>query len=155
MEPTAIGLKLASSVIGPLVKKFFVADAPGAGLVDNPIRLGGYVSFKGEKRTRLTHLSLDPASFEALPAGLVLENLTFLTLNSHRPAHPAMLERLPGLVPRLGSLNLRGNLSAGGRLDITALAALPGLREVTLDVPRARLRGATALPTSVRVETDG
>ncbi|CAM5629195.1 ATP-binding protein [Streptomyces avidinii] len=51
MEPTAIGLRLASAVIGPLVKKFFVADSPGAGLVDRPVRLSGYVSFKGEKRT--------------------------------------------------------------------------------------------------------
>ncbi|MFD5145995.1 NACHT domain-containing protein [Streptomyces sp. NPDC058401] len=51
MEPTAIGLKLAAAVIGPLVRKFFVADAPGAGLVDKPVRLSGYVSFRGEKRT--------------------------------------------------------------------------------------------------------
>ncbi|WP_405487168.1 NACHT domain-containing protein [Streptomyces sp. NBC_00096] len=51
MEPTAIGLRLASAVVGPLVRKFFVAEAPGAGLVDKPVRLSGYVSFKGEKRT--------------------------------------------------------------------------------------------------------
>ena len=50
MEPTAIGTRLASAVIGPLVKKLFVTEGPGAGLVDKPIRISSYVSFKGEKR---------------------------------------------------------------------------------------------------------
>ncbi|MFD4522760.1 NACHT domain-containing protein [Streptomyces sp. NPDC058470] len=51
MEPTAIGTRLASAVIGPLVKKLFITGGPGAGLVDKPIRISSYVSFKGEKRT--------------------------------------------------------------------------------------------------------
>ncbi|MGW0883007.1 NACHT domain-containing protein [Streptomyces sp. NPDC002671] len=51
MEPTVLGSKLASSLIGPLVKKLFVADGPGAGLVDKPVRLSALVSFRGEKRT--------------------------------------------------------------------------------------------------------
>ncbi|MGW4565495.1 NACHT domain-containing protein [Streptomyces sp. NPDC004561] len=50
MEPTVLGSKLASSVIGPLVKKLFVQDGPGAGLVDKPVRLSALVSFRGEKR---------------------------------------------------------------------------------------------------------
>ncbi|MFF4832768.1 NACHT domain-containing protein [Streptomyces sp. NPDC001315] len=50
MEPTVLGGKLASSLIAPLVKKLFVADGPGAGLVDKPVRLSQLVSFRGEKR---------------------------------------------------------------------------------------------------------
>ncbi|WP_225837623.1 NACHT domain-containing NTPase [Streptomyces sp. NK08204] len=51
MEPTVLGSKLASGLIGPLVKKLFVPDGPGAGLVDKPVRLSALVSFRGEKRT--------------------------------------------------------------------------------------------------------
>nr|WSY57829.1 NACHT domain-containing protein [Streptomyces sp. NBC_00886] len=51
MEPAAVGVKLASSVVTPLVRKLFVAEGPGAGLVDKPVRISGYVSFKGEKHT--------------------------------------------------------------------------------------------------------
>ncbi|MEU6139877.1 NACHT domain-containing protein [Streptomyces sp. NPDC047081] len=51
MEPAVLGGKLASSVVGPLVKKLFVTDGPGAGLVDKPVRLKDLVSFRGEKRT--------------------------------------------------------------------------------------------------------
>ncbi|MFF4307746.1 NACHT domain-containing protein [Streptomyces sp. NPDC001601] len=50
MEPTVLGGKLASSLVSQLVKKLFVADGPGAGLVDRPVRLGDLVSFRGEKR---------------------------------------------------------------------------------------------------------
>ncbi|MFJ9082374.1 NACHT domain-containing protein [Streptomyces sp. NPDC102384] len=51
MEPAVIGVKLASSAVAPLVKKLFVAEGPGAGLVDRPVRISGFLSFKGEKRT--------------------------------------------------------------------------------------------------------
>ncbi|MCZ1001303.1 NACHT domain-containing protein [Streptomyces mirabilis] len=51
MEPAAVGAKLASSVVAPLVRKLFVADGPGAGLVEKPLRISGFVSFRGEKRT--------------------------------------------------------------------------------------------------------
>jgi hypothetical protein len=51
MEPAVLGGKLASSLIGPLVRKLFVADGPGAGLVDRPVRLRALVSFRGEQRT--------------------------------------------------------------------------------------------------------
>ncbi|MET9387160.1 NACHT domain-containing protein [Streptomyces sp. NPDC002928] len=50
MEPTVLGSKLASSLISPLLKKLFVADGPGAGLVDRPVRLKELVSFRGEKQ---------------------------------------------------------------------------------------------------------
>ncbi|MFF4259451.1 NACHT domain-containing protein [Streptomyces sp. NPDC001663] len=51
MDPSVLGTKLASSLVGPLVKKLFVRDGPGAGLVDKPVRLSALVSFRGEKRT--------------------------------------------------------------------------------------------------------
>ncbi|MER8057246.1 MULTISPECIES: NACHT domain-containing protein [unclassified Streptomyces] len=51
MEPTILGGKLASSMIGPLIRKLFMQDGPGAGLVDKPVRLSALVSFRGEKRT--------------------------------------------------------------------------------------------------------
>ncbi|MDN3263361.1 NACHT domain-containing protein [Streptomyces sp. CSDS2] len=51
MEPVVLGGKLVSGLIGPLVRKLFVQDGPGAGLVDRPVRLSALVSFRGEKRT--------------------------------------------------------------------------------------------------------
>ncbi|MFF4699754.1 NACHT domain-containing protein [Streptomyces chattanoogensis] len=51
MEASAVGIRLASSVVAPLVKKLFVKEGPGAGLVSGPVRISGLVSFKGEKRT--------------------------------------------------------------------------------------------------------
>ena len=57
MEAVSVGARLASSVVGPLVKKLFRPDGPGAGLVDRPVRISGLVSFRGEKRT-LTDVEL-------------------------------------------------------------------------------------------------
>ncbi|MEV4340002.1 NACHT domain-containing protein [Streptomyces sp. NPDC049590] len=51
MEPAVLGGRLVSSLIGPLVRKLFVQDGPGAALVDRPVRLSALVSFRGEKRT--------------------------------------------------------------------------------------------------------
>ncbi|MFF2811037.1 NACHT domain-containing protein [Streptomyces sp. NPDC058000] len=51
MDPSALGARLASSVVAPLVKKLFVQEGPGAGLVDAPVRISALVSFKGERRT--------------------------------------------------------------------------------------------------------
>ncbi|CAM5371889.1 NACHT domain-containing protein OS=Streptomyces tendae OX=1932 GN=GUR47_18815 PE=4 SV=1 [Streptomyces tendae] len=51
MEPAVLGGKLASSLVAPLVKKLFVPQGPGAGLVDRPVRLARLVSFRGERRT--------------------------------------------------------------------------------------------------------
>ncbi|MGC9381335.1 NACHT domain-containing protein [Streptomyces sp. MH13] len=50
MEPAVLGGKLASSLVAPLVKKLFVTDGPGAGLVDRPVRLTRLVAFRGEQR---------------------------------------------------------------------------------------------------------
>ncbi|WP_406415193.1 NACHT domain-containing protein [Streptomyces sp. NBC_00873] len=51
MDPVVLGGRLASNLVGSLIRKLFVADGPGAGLVDRPVRLKDLVSFRGEKRT--------------------------------------------------------------------------------------------------------
>ncbi|MFF9482946.1 NACHT domain-containing protein [Streptomyces sp. NPDC014733] len=51
MDPSAAGVRLASAVVGPLVRKLFVREGPGAGLTDAPVRLSALVSFRGEQRT--------------------------------------------------------------------------------------------------------
>ncbi|PGH49801.1 NACHT domain-containing NTPase [Streptomyces sp. Ru87] len=51
MEPAVVGARLASSAVAPLVKKLFVTEGPGAGLVDKPVRVSARLSFRGEKRT--------------------------------------------------------------------------------------------------------
>ncbi|WP_406488634.1 NACHT domain-containing protein [Streptomyces phaeochromogenes] len=51
MEPATVGVRLASSVATPLIRKLFTPEGPGAGLVDKPVRISSRVSFKGEQRT--------------------------------------------------------------------------------------------------------
>ncbi|MEU6993077.1 NACHT domain-containing protein [Streptomyces sp. NPDC046465] len=51
VDPGALGARLASSAVAPLVKKLFVKDQPGAGLVAKPVRISALVSFSGEKRS--------------------------------------------------------------------------------------------------------
>ncbi|MFH8369059.1 NACHT domain-containing protein [Streptomyces sp. NPDC018031] len=51
MDPAVIGARLASSAVTPLIRKLFVAEGPGAGLVDKPVRISALVSFPKEKRT--------------------------------------------------------------------------------------------------------
>ncbi|WP_326619296.1 NACHT domain-containing protein [Streptomyces decoyicus] len=51
MDPSAVGVRLASGVVAPLVRKLFVKEGPGAGLVAAPVRISGLVTFQGEKRT--------------------------------------------------------------------------------------------------------
>ncbi|MEV8310614.1 NACHT domain-containing protein [Streptomyces flavidovirens] len=69
MDPAVIGTRLVSSAVAPLVKKLFVAQGPGAGLVEKPTRLAGYVSFRGEKRT-LTRSDLRKLSAELVKQAL-------------------------------------------------------------------------------------
>ncbi|MEU8730571.1 NACHT domain-containing protein [Streptomyces tendae] len=50
VDVTALGARVASSAVAPLVRRLFVRDGPGAGLVDRPVRISALVSFRGEKR---------------------------------------------------------------------------------------------------------
>ena len=63
MEPATIATRLASSAVTPIVKKLFVHEGAGAGLVDKPVRISGLVSFKGEQRT-LTERDLGKVAAE-------------------------------------------------------------------------------------------
>ncbi|MEV0415335.1 hypothetical protein AB0I68_32285 [Streptomyces sp. NPDC050448] len=49
MDASMVGIKLASGVVTPLVKRLFRGEAAGAGLVDRPVRISSYVSLR-EKR---------------------------------------------------------------------------------------------------------
>ncbi|WP_431782590.1 NACHT domain-containing protein [Streptomyces chumphonensis] len=51
MEPSTLGMRVAAGAVTPLVRKLLVRREPGAGLVERPVRLGGWFSFRGEKRT--------------------------------------------------------------------------------------------------------
>jgi len=100
MEPTAVGLRLASSVVTPLVKKLFVAEKPGAGLVDKPVRISGLVSFKGEKQT------LDPLDIRKIANELVRRALK----TGERPFPPdeeeAVVDALSQTLFALGKLTM-------------------------------------------------
>ncbi|MPY63984.1 NACHT domain-containing protein, partial [Streptomyces spongiae] len=50
VDAGVLGARIASSVVAPLVKKLFVKDQPGAGLVIKPVRISALVSFGREKR---------------------------------------------------------------------------------------------------------
>ncbi|MEU0738548.1 NACHT domain-containing protein [Streptomyces sp. NPDC006134] len=126
MEPTVLGGKLASGLIGPLVRKLFVTGGPGAGLVDRPVRLTDLVSFRGEKRTlgekevrrlagRLVGESLgspgeppfprdeETAVAEALAARLLsLGDLDMDDVQAVRLGHRALADRLRRQAPEAG-----------------------------------------------------
>ncbi|MFG3285979.1 NACHT domain-containing protein [Streptomyces sp. NPDC048111] len=111
MDFAQIGLRLASSTVGPLVKKLFVSEGPGAGLVDRPVRISGYVSFRGEKRT------LSERDLRKLAAALVEEGLR--TGERAVPADevPAVVDALTATLSALGELTLD---------DVEAVALGPG-----------------------------
>ncbi|MFP3988731.1 NACHT domain-containing protein [Streptomyces sp. E11-3] len=100
MDPALMGARIASSAALPLVKKLFVTEGPGAGLVDKPIRISRLVSFHGEKRT------LVEADLRKLSAELVKQALR----TGERPV-PAEEERavadaLARTLHALGDLDL-------------------------------------------------
>ncbi|AXK36133.1 NACHT domain-containing protein [Streptomyces armeniacus] len=66
MDPatgTTLGVRLASTAVAPLIKKLFAPQAPGAALVDEPVRISSLVSFCGERHT-LTSLDLERLAAE-------------------------------------------------------------------------------------------
>ncbi|MEU5064649.1 NACHT domain-containing protein [Streptomyces virginiae] len=95
MEPGTIGIRLASAAIGPLVKKLFVSEGAGAGVVDRPIRLSGHLSFTGEKR------SLTESDLRTLAAKLVKQALRTgerpITEDEQQAVTDALAQTLRGL----------------------------------------------------------
>ncbi|MFE5624157.1 NACHT domain-containing protein [Streptomyces virginiae] len=119
MEPGTIGIRLASTAIGPLVKKLFVSEGAGAGLVDKPIRISGYVSFTGEKR------SLTDPDLRSLAHKLVKQALRTgerpITTDEQQAVTDALAQTLRGLgdltmtdldAVRLGSADFARRLRA-------------------------------------------
>lgn len=100
MEPTAIGTRLASAAIGPLVKKLFVTEGSGAGLVDKPIRISSYVSFKGEKR------ALTKSDVRDLAAKLVRQALRSGERPIPNDEQQAVTDALAATLHALGDLTL-------------------------------------------------
>ena len=100
MEPASAGVRLASSVISPLVRKLFVTEGPGAALVDKPVRISAYVSFTGAKR------SLTEKDVTKLAAELVRRALK----SGERPLpadeERAVVHALAGTLHALGDLTM-------------------------------------------------
>ncbi|MFF2195436.1 NACHT domain-containing protein [Streptomyces sp. NPDC058157] len=100
MEPGIIGSRLASAAIGPLVRKIFVTEGPGAGLVDKPVRISGYVSFRGEKR------SLRESDVRTLAAKLVREALRHGERAVSADEQQAVTDALATTLHALGDLTM-------------------------------------------------
>ncbi|MFB7264878.1 NACHT domain-containing protein [Streptomyces nojiriensis] len=123
MEPGTIGIRLASAAMAPLVRKLFVTEGGGAGLVDRPIRISSHVSFTGEKR------SLTEADLQTLAAKLVAQALRTgerpIAAHEQQAVTDALAQTLRGLgeltmtdldAVRLGSAAFARELRAvGGR----------------------------------------
>ena len=65
VDAGVLGARIASSAVAPLVKKLFVKEQPGAGLVSRPVRISALVSFRREKQ------SVTPRDVEKVAAELV------------------------------------------------------------------------------------
>ncbi|MFD9264413.1 NACHT domain-containing protein [Streptomyces goshikiensis] len=100
MEPITIGTRLASAVIGPLIRKVFAAEGPGAGLVDEPVRISSYVSFRGEKR------SLTEADVRGLAATLVRRAVAAGERPVPADEEQAVVDALATTLHALGDLTL-------------------------------------------------
>ncbi|MEU9785823.1 hypothetical protein AB0H92_33490 [Streptomyces phaeochromogenes] len=68
VDAGVLGARIASSAVAPLVRKLFVKDQPGAGLVSSPVRISALVPFGREKR------SVTPKDVEKVAAELVWLN---------------------------------------------------------------------------------
>ncbi|MDJ1138029.1 NACHT domain-containing protein [Streptomyces iconiensis] len=86
MDAGIVGARIASSVVAPLVKRLFVTEGPGAGLVDRPVRVSGLVSFTGEKRT-LTARDLERIAEEVV-------RRTVADMGPHEAPSPGERERV-------------------------------------------------------------
>lgn len=127
MEPSAIGVRLASGVVTPLIRRLFVTEGPGAGLVDRPVRISGHVSFRGEKRR------LDRTDVRRLAAELVRQALKA----AGRGERPLAADEEEAVTHALAD-----TLYALGDLTMTDVQAV-GLGPEAL---AARLRGAAGDP---------
>ncbi|MGW1538997.1 NACHT domain-containing protein [Streptomyces sp. NPDC002309] len=125
MEPSVIGVRLASAVAAPLVKRLFVGEGAGAGLVERPVRISSYVSFRGEKR-RLDRGDLTLLASELVRQALKGGGERHLPPDEEEPVAHALADSLYAL----------------GGLDMTDVQAV----ELGHEELAARLRAASGMP---------
>lgn len=126
MDPSAVGIRLASGVVAPLVKKLFVKEGPGAGLVDGPVRISRLVTFTGEKRT-LTDQDLHKLASELVDRAVRAAGPGERPLPADE--EPAVADALAATLRGLGALDMDDvqavHLGADG-LAARLKAARPG-----------------------------
>ncbi|RKN04539.1 NACHT domain-containing protein [Streptomyces radicis] len=122
----AVGLRLGSAAVAPLVKRLFRAEQPGAGLVGAPVAIASLVSFRGEKRT------LTPRDLE-----LLARELTDRAIRAAGP-HDALAEDERQPVARA----LADTLAGLGDLDMDDVQAVRLGAEGLADALRPRRGGA-------------
>ncbi|MFI0966191.1 NACHT domain-containing protein [Streptomyces sp. NPDC021080] len=160
MDPATIGTRLASSVAAPLVRRLFVTEGPGAGLVDRPVRISAFVSFQGEKRAAgekdLARLAAElvgralrgperpfpadeePAVVHALAATLhSLGDLTMTDVQAVELGHRALAQRLRGAADSPDrDLSFDAAVFYEGLLDTACLHILHFFTQRSAFVPR-------------------
>ncbi|MGF6944338.1 hypothetical protein BKA18_004191 [Streptomyces auratus] len=112
-----MGVRLASGVVAPLVRKLFAKPGPGAGLVAKPVRISGLVSFKGEQRT------LSDQALHKIAAELVARALRTAGPGERpvaRDEEGAVADALASTLRGLGDLDMDDVQAV--RLGATALA---------------------------------
>ncbi|MFE0101460.1 NACHT domain-containing protein [Streptomyces sp. NPDC059009] len=102
-DPTALGARLASTAVTPLIKKLFLQAQPGAALVDKPIRISALVTFGHEKR------NVTPKDVQKVADELVRRALT------STPAHERPVDASEALAVRNA---LAHSLTALGTITI-------------------------------------
>ncbi|MDT0308936.1 hypothetical protein RM780_18495 [Streptomyces sp. DSM 44917] len=137
MDAGSAGLRIASGLVAPLVKRLFQRDDPGPALVDKPIRIAalphafrdsGQPHPRGLRHlTGLERLSLGREvkldSLEDLPTGAALTSLSL-------PALPPRLTDI-GVWPTLTHLGINPDSRPLSPSEWRAIAALPALTSIT------------------------
>ncbi|WP_129294907.1 NACHT domain-containing protein [Streptomyces lydicus] len=131
MDPSAVGIRLASGVVAPLVKKLFVKEGPGAGLVDRPVRISRLVTFTGEKRA-LTDKDLRTLASELVDRAVRAAGPGERPLPADE--EPAVADALAATLRGLGALDMDdvqavrlGADGLAGRLKAVRPGAVRGL----------------------------
>ncbi|MEV1007444.1 NACHT domain-containing protein [Streptomyces sp. NPDC049881] len=102
MDATTVGVRLASSALGPLVKRLFRQRQPGAGLVDRPVRLDALVALGAEKDA-LTPDDLRSLAGEITDRGLAAFGPEAAGLQKQRDV---LTDVLAARLGRLGTLDM-------------------------------------------------
>ncbi|CAM5533748.1 hypothetical protein SAVIM338S_04162 [Streptomyces avidinii] len=141
-----VGIRLASGVVTPLVKKHFRAQGPGAALVDRPVRISSWVAPREQRVLHRDDLHFFTTRSTFIPHSLVEQSRRQAALIAKVDALLARIPRQDGrdadfearyleyLVKRHGSLTIFGiDLPPGDArwpLDTAyvALEAIPGAR---------------------------